>query len=92
MKKAGMLALGMPVVVALGFAPTAAATPGPPQVCYVDETSITARNLSPCTAPGSIQYQQGAHQPTYSGANPFVPYGVNPYVPYGTNQNNSNNN
>ncbi|BAP99516.1 hypothetical protein MBOL_46810 [Mycobacteroides abscessus subsp. bolletii BD] len=34
--------------------------------------------------PGGVAYEQGAHQPTYEGANPHVPLGTNPHVPYGT--------
>ncbi|SKL50581.1 hypothetical protein [Mycobacteroides franklinii] len=67
----------------------AAADPAPPPVCYATKPSVTAIEHTPCLAPGSVQYPQGVHQPTYDGANPLVPYGTNPLVPYGTNQNNA---
>ncbi|SKD81014.1 Uncharacterised protein [Mycobacteroides abscessus subsp. massiliense] len=76
-------------VMGLGAAPVAGADPAPPPVCYATKPSATATDWAPCLAPGAVQYQQGAHQPTYGGANPLVPYGTNPLVPYGTNQNNA---
>ncbi|CPT79255.1 Hypothetical protein ERS075534_04640 [Mycobacteroides abscessus] len=69
--------------------PLAAATPSPPEVCYAAETGMRVRDMTACLAPGGIEYQQGAHQPTYDGANPLVPYGTSPHVPLGTNTNNA---
>ena len=50
---------------------------------------MRVRDMTACLAPGGIEYQQGAHQPTYDGANPLVPYGTSPHVPLGTNTNNA---
>ncbi|EIU58760.1 hypothetical protein MM1S1540310_0021 [Mycobacteroides abscessus subsp. bolletii 1S-154-0310] len=93
MMKIAMLAAAaaFSVAGALGVstAATAAADPPPPPVCYANRPSVNAIEQTPCVAPGSVQYSQGIHQPTYGGANPLVPYGTNPLVPYGTNQNNA---
>ncbi|WP_078312132.1 MULTISPECIES: hypothetical protein [unclassified Mycobacterium] len=80
---------GIAVAVAVMGAPVALAGPTPPPVCYASETSVNATELRPCVAPGEVIYEQGAHQPTYEGANPLVPLGTNPHVPYGTNKNNA---
>ncbi|OHU17703.1 hypothetical protein BKG82_01655 [Mycobacteroides chelonae] len=76
-------------IVTLIGAPAAAAAPEPPPVCYANQPSVSATEFDPCLAPGDIEYQQGAHQPTYDGANPLTPPGVNPFVPDGTNKNNA---
>lgn len=73
----------------LQWSVVAAADPPPPPVCYATKPSVTAIEHTPCLAPGSVQYPQGVHQPTYDGANPLMPYGTNPLVPFGTNQNNA---
>ncbi|KPG14677.1 hypothetical protein [Mycobacteroides immunogenum] len=79
--------VGCAASAALLGAPIAlATTPAPPPHCYAQETSVNEIDHRPCVSPGGSAYQQGAHQPTYEGANPLVPLGTNPHVPYGTNK------
>ena len=77
------------ILASLSAAPPAAPTPAPPPACYVNKTSITAIEQRSCVAPGTVLYEQNAHQPTYDGANPMIPSGVNPLVPFGTGQYNN---
>lgn len=81
--------IGAAGMAGLSAAESAAADPAPPPVCYAAKPSVNAIEHTPCLAPGSAQYSQGVHQPTYGGANPLVPYGTNPLAPFGTNQNNA---
>ncbi|WP_237156420.1 hypothetical protein [Mycobacteroides franklinii] len=82
-------AISVAGIAGLSVAPLAGADPAPPHVCYATRPSVNTLEQKPCLAPGSVQYSQGVHQPTYEGANPLVPYGTNPFVPFGTNQNNA---
>lgn len=75
--------VGVVATVALLGAPIAAAGPTPPPGCYAGKNSVNNPQGS-CVTPGGVAYEQGAHQPTYEGANPHVPLGTNPHVPYGT--------
>lgn len=70
--------------VAMLGAPIAAAGPTPPPGCYANKNSVNNPQQSACVTPGGTAYEQGAHQPTYEGANPHVPLGTNPHVPFGT--------
>lgn len=81
--------IGAASLVGVWTAAPAGADPGPPPVCYATKSSVNVLEQGPCLAPGSVQYPQAVHQPTYEGANPLVPYGTNPLVPFGTNQNNA---
>ena len=81
--------VGVAAVLAVGAAPVALAGPTPPPACYANETSVNTVDHSPCVTPGGAFYEQGAHHPTYEGANPLVPHGTNPHVPYGTQKLNS---
>ncbi|MGH3726098.1 MAG: hypothetical protein ACRDUS_18470 [Mycobacterium sp.] len=78
--------VGIAAVVAVVGAPIASAGPTPPPACYASETSVNATDQRPCVSPGGAIYEQGAHQPTYEGANPLVPLGTNPHVPFGTHK------
>ncbi|AMT69438.1 MULTISPECIES: hypothetical protein [Mycobacteriaceae] len=86
---AALAMIGAAGVAGLATPAPADADPPPPPVCYAAKPSVNAIEHIPCLAPGSVQYPQGVHQPTYGGANPLVPYGTNPLVPFGTNQNNA---
>ncbi|SHU03104.1 Uncharacterised protein [Mycobacteroides abscessus subsp. abscessus] len=67
--------VGVAATVALLGAPIAAAGPTPPPGCYAGKSSVNNPQGS-CVTPGGVAYEQGAHQPTYEGANPHVPYGT----------------